>query len=417
MTTTTTPVAPPRAPAPPVRGPWQDVPRAPERPLHRVVARAAFRTITRRLPLRVVLPDGTTWGPSTPGAPALRIRREAFFDRLGAHGVIGFGEGYIVGDWDADGDLAALLLPFASRTPDRVPSGLRWLRHRYVPRQPVTEENTIHGARANIHRHYDLSNELFALFLDDSMTYSSALFGPGETLEAAQVRKIERLLDAAAVGPDRRVLEIGTGWGALAIRAARRGALVRTITLSREQQELARERIAAAGVADRVEVALCDYRDVEGTYDAVVSVEMIEAVGDQFWPVYFRTIDRVLAPAGTAAVQAILQPHARFLSTRGEYTWINKYIFPGGVLVSVPAVDAILRAETGLRIAEQLRFGASYAATLREWRRRFTDHTSAVDALGFDEWFRRMWEFYLAFCEAAFASGHLDVAQLVLRRA
>jgi cyclopropane-fatty-acyl-phospholipid synthase len=346
----------------------------------------------------------------------MRIRREAFFDRLGADGVIGFGEGYLAEDWTSDGDLAELLSPFAARTATHLPAWTQRLRRFYVQRQPSDEENTRGGAKSNIHRHYDLSNDLFSLFLDESMTYSSALFAPGDSLEDAQRRKIDRLLDATGVGPGTRLLEIGTGWGALAIRAAERGAIVSTITLSGEQQALARERAAKAGVADRVDVALCDYRDARGTYDAVVSVEMIEAVGDRFWPTFFTSIDRVLAPGGAVGIQAILQSHDRFLATRGQYTWMNKYIFPGGVLVSVPAVDQILRRDTGLRITEQLAFGRSYAATLHEWRRRFVARADAVEALGFDPTFRRMWELYLAYSEAGFGSGHLDVAQLVLRR-
>ncbi len=400
----------------PCEGPWRHVPAARHKPVHTRVARTLFRRATGALPIRVVLPDGSTWGGGGSTDPVMRIERNAFFDRLGADGVIGFGEGYMVGDWSADGDLAELLTPFAARTATHLPAWMQRLRRFYVQRQPEDEQNTRGGAKSNIHRHYDLSNDLFSLFLDESMTYSSALFAPGDTLEDAQHRKIDRLLDATRVGPGTRVLEIGTGWGALAIRAARRGAIVSTITLSGEQQELARRRAADAGVTDRVDVALCDYRDARGEYDAVVSVEMIEAVGDRYWPTFFTSIDRVLAPGGTVGIQAILQQHDRFLATRGQYTWMNKYIFPGGVLVSVPAVDEILRRDTTLRITEQIAFGRSYAATLHEWRKRFVAHSEDVAALGFDATFRRMWELYLAYSEAGFGSGYLDVAQLVLRR-
>lgn len=401
----------------PVPGPWQDVTPAPHRPVRAAIARALFRRAVDRLPLRVMLPDGRRWGGGTPGDPVMRVHRESLFDRLGADGVIGFGEGYIVGDWDADDDLAAVLVPIAERTSAHLPGWVQALRGFYVARQPTDEANTLRGARKNIHRHYDLSNDLFTLFLDESMTYSSGWFEPGDTLEAAQRRKIDRLLDATGVRDGTRVLEIGSGWGALAIRAAQRGASVKTITLSEEQRALAQTRVEQAGMTDRVEVALCDYRAVDGTYDAIVSVEMIEAVGDRYWPTFFTTLDRLLNPDGVVGIQAILQRHDRFLVTRGQYTWMNKYIFPGGVLVSVQAVDRILREQTRLRITEDFRFGASYAQTLHEWRRRFVAHGDDVEALGFDLRFRRMWELYLGYSEAAFGSGYLDVAQLIMRPA
>jgi cyclopropane-fatty-acyl-phospholipid synthase len=214
------------------------------------------------------------------------------------------------------------------------------------------------------------------------------------------------------------VLEIGTGWGELAIRAARRGATVHTITLSVEQLELAEERIAAAGLADRVTVELLDYRALpEGTtYDAVVSVEMIEAVGHEFWGTYFRTLDRVLAPGGRVALQAITMPHDRMLATRGTHTWITKYVFPGGLLPSVEAIDEVTRAETDLRLTGRLSMGSHYAETLRRWDRRFLAQRDSVHALGFDDVFMRMWHFYLAYSQAGFASGYIDVQQLTFTR-
>jgi cyclopropane-fatty-acyl-phospholipid synthase len=211
-------------------------------------------------------------------------------------------------------------------------------------------------------------------------------------------------------------LEIGTGWGELAIRAGRRGANVRTITLSAEQKDLAEQRIADAGLTDRVTVALCDYRDITGTFDAVVSVEMIEAVGWQYWRTYFEQIDSLLAPGGRFALQAITMPHDRMLASRGTHTWITKYIFPGGALPSVQAIEDITRSRTSLRLANRLDFGLHYAATLRLWDDAFTAAADSIRRLGVDETFQRMWHFYLAYCEAGFAARYIDDIQLTFRK-
>jgi cyclopropane-fatty-acyl-phospholipid synthase len=286
-----------------------------------------------------------------------------------------------------------------------------------VSRRPERQRNTRDGARENIHRHYDLSNDLFELFLDRTMTYSSALFGglPAgeEDLAAAQHRKIDRLLDLACVGGGTRLLEIGTGWGELALRAAARGARVRTVTLSREQRDLARRRVAEAGLADRVEVELRDYRDIGGSFDAIVSVEMIEAVGAEYWPAYFAALRDALAPGGRVALQAITMGHDRMLRTASTHTWISKYVFPGGLIPSREAIERHAR-EAGLRVAQDHGFGAHYAETLRLWRERFVRGADVVAALGFDRTFRRMWEFYLGYSEAGFRSRYLDVRQILL---
>jgi cyclopropane-fatty-acyl-phospholipid synthase len=304
-----------------------------------------------------------------------------------------------------------------------VPPALQRLRRLWESRQP-DGANSEAASRTNIRAHYDLSNELFRLFLDDSLTYSSAVFAElparWEQLERAQHAKIDRLLDLAGVGPGSRVLEIGTGWGELCIRAARRGATVLSLTLSQEQHDLALDRVRAAGVADAVEIRLQDYRRLDpvrdGRFDAVVSVEMIEAVGVAYWPTYFRTLDSVLAPRGRVALQAITMPHDRLLATRRTYTWIHKYIFPGGMLPSNEAIDEATRAHTRLRVTGGNGFGQHYAETLRLWRERFTAHADEVDGLGFDEAFRRMWTLYLAYSEAGFRSGYLDVRQILLTR-
>jgi cyclopropane-fatty-acyl-phospholipid synthase len=389
--------------------------------VHTAIARTLFHRVVPSLDVRVALPDGRVVGGGGADAPLMRVRSDDFFRRLGNDGLIGFGEAFMAGDWDAD-DPAAVLTPFAARMDKLVPAWMQRLRHFYVRHQPKSERNTKTGARTNISRHYDLSNELFALFLDETMTYSSARFAtspvvPDESLADAQCRKIDLLLDATGVGLGCQVLEIGTGWGALAVRAAQRGATVTTLTLSEEQAAVARQRVQRAGVASRVDVQLRDYRDVEGRYDAIVSVEMIEAVGHEYWATYFATLDRALAPGGKIGVQAILLAHERMLATLDQYTWISKYIFPGGALPSLRAIEEIVRDHTGLRVDAVDAFGADYARTLRAWRERFDAHAREVDALGFDATFRRMWDFYLAYCEAGFATGYLDVAQIVLTKA
>jgi cyclopropane-fatty-acyl-phospholipid synthase len=397
--------------------PWQDIRSVPHSPLRALVAERLFRHVVRALPVRVVLPGGERLGAGGPSSPVMRIARpSAFFHRLGADAKIGFGESYLAGDWSGD-DLADLLTPFAERMASLVPAPLQAMRRWVDARQPATERNTVTGARANIHRHYDLSNDLFAAFLDESMTYSSAWFEQDSTdLASAQHRKIDAVLDLAGVGPGTRVLEIGTGWGELAIRAARRGATVTSVTISAEQRGLALRRLADAGVADRVDVRLSDYREVGGQFDAVVSVEMIEAVGAEYWPEFFATLDRLLAPGGRLGLQAITMPHDRMLATRHSYTWIHKYIFPGGLCPSVTSIETCVGRYTGLRIDRRRPLGVHYAQTLRQWRQRFLAAWPQIAGLGFDETFRRMWEFYLAYSEAGFRGGYLNVWQFGMTR-
>ncbi|MCY7340948.1 MAG: cyclopropane-fatty-acyl-phospholipid synthase family protein [Pseudonocardia sp.] len=383
------------------------------------VAQALVRGAVKNLPVRIVFPGGERIGAGGPGSPVMRlVRPEAFFHRLGANSKIGFGEAYMAGDWTSTG-LADLLTPFAGKLSTLIPGVLQRVGRRYVEaRQPMEERNTLEGSRENIQRHYDLSNDLFALFLDETMSYSAAWFADGsDDLHDAQRRKIDGILDMAGVTGGQHILEIGTGWGGLAVRAARRGARVTTLTISAEQAFLAQRRLEQAGVADRVQVLLRDYREARGRYDAVVSVEMIEAVGEKYWPTYFAALDRLLKPGGRVGLQAITMPHDRMVITRNDYTWISKYIFPGGVIPSVEAIEQNLARHTdGLRIVERRTLGPDYARTLAHWRENFTARWGSVAALGFDETFRRMWEFYLAYCEAGFRVGYLDVHQLSLQR-
>jgi cyclopropane-fatty-acyl-phospholipid synthase len=410
---------------------WPDIAAAVGSPVRTAVARALFTRAVARLPLLVRFPDGRLLGAGAPRAatatraPVMVLHRpDTFFRRLGASGLIGFGESYLAGDWDC-ADLTELLSVLASHVTDLVPPWLQRMRAMAVRRPPSADRQTREGARRNVGHHYDLSNELFALFLDETMTYSSALFatqgdGPPEAREhllaQAQRRKIDRLLDRAGVGPHTRLLEIGTGWGELALRAARRGATVVTVTISREQQALATRRVAAAGLDRQVSVLLRDYRDIEGTFDAICSCEMIEAVGERYWDGYLAALDRHLAPGGRIGLQAITMPHDRMLATRHTYTWIHKYIFPGGQLPSITAIQNSLARSTRLSVIEREDFGPHYAETLRIWRERFHARAADVAALGFDEVFTRMWTFYLCYSEAGFRSGYLDVSQLTLAR-
>ncbi|MFI7588185.1 class I SAM-dependent methyltransferase [Spongisporangium articulatum] len=409
---------------------WPDVVRVPKARLRAAVTRKLLMAATNRLPIRVELHDRggiVLKGAGGPADPLMRVLRpEDFFARVATGGLIGIGEAYLAGDWEPgpsttgqrDG-LVDVLTVYAAELPRLIPQRLQKLRRFAVRRQPHAERNTPDGARSNISRHYDLSNDMFETFLDETLTYSAAMFDPAKLapawadLPAAQGRKIERLLDACRVGSGSRVLEIGTGWGELALRAARRGATVHSITLSEEQLKLARERVAEAGFADAVTIELCDYRMVEGEYDAVLSVEMIEAVGEQYWPVYFGKLSDVLAPGGRVGLQAITMPHDRMVASRTTYTWIHKYVFPGGLIPSVRAIREA-GAAVGLAVVDDVAFADGYAETLRLWRERFNDRADDVARLGFDPLFRRMWNFYLAYSEAGFRSRYLDVHQFVL---
>lgn len=376
----------------------------------------------------------------TADGPALIVRDAAAFQRrIGNHRLIGLGESYMLGEWESP-DLAAALTALAAAMTDIVPRPIQRLRKIHAARKPASQQGSIANARANVAHHYDLSNDLFASFLDETLTYSAALFDDKATVEGevrgctvshvpppqqrptrrdlatAQRRKIDRLLDLADVGPGTRLLEIGTGWGELCLRAASRGALVRSVTLSSEQQCFARRRIEDAGLSDAVTIDLIDYREIDGQYDAVVSVEMIEAVGYQYWETYFQAIGGLLTLGGRAALQAITMPHHRMLAARDGYTWIDKYIFPGGQVPSVEAIESAA-ATAGLHVTQRCRFGAHYAETLRLWHEEFRSNgTIPPTASATPKMFQRMWEFYLAYCEAGFRSGQLDVQQILIEK-
>jgi len=404
---------------------WPTITHPPRAPLAATIARILLERTVGRLPVRVTYPSGASIGAGDHDSPELElIHPNALFARLALDTKIGLGESYMAGDWKAGPgtDLADLLTPFAAQLTRLVPQPLQRLRTIIDKRIPHSQENTVAGSRENVRAHYDLSNDLFEAFLDPTMSYSAAWFDEGESvvmatrLEEAQLRKIDGVLDYAGVRAGTRLLEIGTGWGALAIRAAQRGAQVTTVTISAEQLAFAAERVAEAGVSDRVDLRLQDYREVGGEFDAIVSVEMIEAVGEAYWPTYFATIDRLLAPGGKVSIQAITMAHERVLATKRSFSWIQKYIFPGGIIPSLQSIDETLAAHTTLRVTQRRELGPHYARTLHLWRERFIEQWPRVHRLGFDETFRRMWEFYLAYCEAGFRVGYLGVSQLQLTR-
>jgi len=278
--------------------------------------------------------------------------------------------------------------------------------------------NTRGGSRRNIYAHYDLGNEFFAAWLDPTMTYSSALFANGaEDLETAQRAKYRNLAQQIAVGPGQRLLEIGSGWGGFAITAAKEfGAKVTSITVSRAQAEHARARVFREGLAEHVEILLQDYRDVKGRFDRIASIEMFEAVGERFWPAYFGAVRERLLPGGLAGLQLITIADCYFEAYRRNVDFIQAYIFPGGMLPSPSALDR-QAANAGLVRTSELGFGESYARTLAIWNERFQQAWPTVRELGFDERFRRIWTYYLAYCEAGFRTRSIDVVQTVLRPA
>ena len=276
--------------------------------------------------------------------------------------------------------------------------------------------NSLGGSRRNIAFHYDLGNTFYRPWLDQSMTYSSALeFVQGQSLDLAQAHKLDHICALLDLAPDAKVLEVGCGWGALAVQMAQAGAQVTGITLSQEQLAFARERMAHAGLADRVDLQLCDYREVTGRYDRIVSIEMLEAVGETWWPTYFRKVHDCLAPGGRAVLQVITIGEDRFDHYRQAPDFIQHYIFPGGMLPT-RSILAQQSAQAGLELTHQQQFGTAYAATLAEWRHRFEAARDTMLGNGFDERFCRMWNYYLSYCEAGFATGQIDVGLYVLEK-
>ena len=368
--------------------------------------------------LRVRLPNGSALAShgDDPGLQAtLVVERWRALRRLALGGDIGFAEGYIERDWTSP-DLVALLR-LAARNLDSLRKTIDGVAvFRLADRlRHLLRGNTRRGSRRNIMAHYDLGNAFYALWLDPTMQYSSAIW-TGETpdLEAAQARKLDRIVDLLRLEGGESVLEIGCGWGALARRlAGTKDATVSAITLSPAQLEFAQARAAAEGLDRRIDFRLQDYRDVRGRFDRIVSIEMIEAVGEAHWPAYFRRLAGSLQSGGRAVVQAITMDERHYEPYRRNTDFIQKYVFPGGFVPTRSAI-ADQAARAGLEIVAEERFGASYARTLAEWRRRFHARWAEAAALGFDDRFRRIWDYYLAYCEAGFAEGTIDVGLIAM---
>ncbi|MDY7576315.1 cyclopropane-fatty-acyl-phospholipid synthase family protein [Actimicrobium sp. CCI2.3] len=333
-------------------------------------------------------------------------------------GDIGFAETFIDGHWTTD-NLPALVELFTRNrhAVESVIYGTWWGSLLYRVKH-LFNRNSRSGSRKNIHAHYDIGNAFYQLWLDPSMTYSSALFSNGhiDSLQDGQQAKYRRILSELQVGNDARILEIGCGWGGFAEIAARdAGAHVTGLTLSTEQLNFARQRLADAGVVDQVELLLQDYRDTSGQFDGIASIEMFEAVGESYWPSYFECIARNLKSGGRACIQTIVIDDALFERYRKGTDFIQQYIFPGGMLPS-PKVFKQYAEQVGLRVINEFKFGLDYARTLDEWRSAFKEQLPKVRAQGFDDRFLRTWEFYLAYCEAGFRAGSIDVAQFTLEK-
>ncbi len=371
-------------------------------------------TLTFVLPLgQEIFIEGHRPGPNA----RLIVNNYHFVDRVFESGDIGFGEGFMAGEWDTP-DLSAVMEAFTANL-DRI--------HRLVDGKPfirvlnfvslLFHRNSRKGARRNIEAHYDLGNAFYSRWLDPSMTYSSARYErPGQSLSDAQRNKYASLAREIELQPDHTVLEIGCGWGGFAEFAAKEvGARVTGVTISPAQYEFARKRMFDLGLAERADIRLIDYRDVEGQFDRVASIEMFEAVGEEYWPAYFGKVRDVLSPGGRAGLQIITIRDELFSVYRSRADFIRKYIFPGGMLPS----EARLREETeraGLEWRNIVRFGQNYADTLAEWARRFEGAWDDIKGPGFDERFRRLWRFYLSYCEAGFRTERTNVVQLSLSR-
>jgi cyclopropane-fatty-acyl-phospholipid synthase len=368
------------------------------------------------------LPDGDThvFGPGTRDeAPRVTVFSYRFFARVVTGGDIGLGEAYMAAEWRCDDLPGFVRFLIVNREVFSDGNPVTALAARLVNRgRHLLKQNTIAGSRKNMERHYDLSNQFFESFLDESMTYSCGLFDrPDASLERAQAHKLHTIIDKADLHRNDHLLEIGCGWGSLAMEAVRvTGCRVTGITVSKKQFEYARRRVAAAGLADRVDIRFCDYRRLRGQFDRIVSIEMLEAVGHAFLGTFFKCCDHLLKPGGKVVIQTITIPDQHYASYRREADWIQKHIFPGACIPSLTTLCTAMTAQSQLVVEHIESIGPHYVKTLRAWRRRFRENREKVLKIGFDRGFTRKWDYYLALCEAGFAQKAFGDLQLVLAR-
>lgn len=367
--------------------------------------------------LHIREPDGTvqTLGQGSPQA-SINISDWRTYRMMFTGGAVGAAEAYMLGFWRGQ-ELTAVIRFFSANIQhmEGLEKGVSRLFGLVRQWAHVLNRNSLSGSRRNIAAHYDLGNDFFRLFLDASMMYSSAVYPSAEaTLEEAQHHKLDEICRNLALGPDVHLLETGTGWGGLALHAARHyGCRVTTTTISREQYDFARRRVVDAGLGDRIEVLNQDYRLLDGKYDRIVSIEMVEAVGAEYLAGYFRKLESLLKADGLLLIQAITVPHQRYAQTLKRVDFIKEYIFPGGFLPSVNVLCEELAANTSMRHVQISDIGMHYARTLADWRIRFQSSAQALARMGFDEKFRRMWEYYLCYCEGAFLERAISTVQLL----
>ncbi len=370
-------------------------------------------------PLDLRLPDGSvrTFGRGETRR-TVTVHDDAFFRKFAFGGDMGLGESYMDGDWSADNLPGLLKTALLARDTLPLDTPLSFLLNTTKDAWHWTRRNTRLGAKRNIEAHYDLSNDFFQTFLDRTMTYSCGFFADDRTsLEAAQEAKLRRLADKLDIRPGMNILEIGCGWGSFALLLAREyGCRVKGLTLSKRQHELARERVAQAGLMDRIDIALEDFRETTGKFDRIVSVEMFEALGYENWEVFFSKCHELLAPEGTIGLQIITIPDHRFAQYRKHCDWLQRYIFPGSLLGSIHHMTGAMIERTPLLVHHLEDMGVHYERTLLLWRDRFLHNLATVRVLGFDERFIRMWDYYLSVCAAAFGTRTLSTVQLVLTR-
>jgi len=383
--------------------------------------------------MRVDLPDGRVWTFGQTEIPAsdavasparIRVRNPVFFRKCVLFGDIGFGESYVDGDWETE-DIAAVVSWFILNMEDSPTlSGARrkswrvnWLGS-LNQWQYWLSRNSLAGSKRNIGAHYDLGNDLFRTFLDSSLAYSCGCFvAPNQTLDAAQETKYDRLCRKLRISPHDRVLEIGCGWGGFSLHAASRyGCHITAITISEKQFEYARSRIREAGLENRIDVRVQDYREVEGAFDKIVSIEMLEAVGYGYLDVFFAKCHQLLKRQGLLGLQVITCSDHRFETLRKRVDWSQKHIFPGSLILSIAAINASINRTGSLFLHHLEDLGHCYASTLSVWHQRFNESVGTVRSLGFDDRFIRKWNYYLMYCQAAFAMRHNSVVQAIYTR-